>query len=356
MRAMRTPLFHGSFGVLFLLAITVPISAMVSMADDGQRLREAEILAFVSPESISDVALSAELRYQIATCRVDHLVHARGEHRWDVEIPIVDGKVLSARLPIVWSMARLDSADAAMDRHPLVIDGQYLVALRWSRDVSAFVPFVWNSSFPNFATVEDAKTWWKKLRTESYPDGEPGHLTHIDDLPRLKAELKQDVERLGAALRSFIAANREHLVGWFRMGPANTRQTPDFYPWHDLPRQGSSILYAVLTAKQPERLPAEDAQRVLRYSPNMAWEDRGIVFEKSPLLGETFPARALEDGIVVRMAQADGLECGRIVEWHQTITTEVGDFNVQVVFSAESAPPEMVNLEGFGIKTERQRW
>src|SRR5258708_36064434 len=88
MRIMRHARYLAALGNLFLIALSTPVCAMVSMADDDQRLREAEILAFVSPESINDVALSAELRYQIATCRVDHVVHARGEHYRDIVIPV----------------------------------------------------------------------------------------------------------------------------------------------------------------------------------------------------------------------------------------------------------------------------
>src|SRR5258708_24692720 len=151
-----------------------------------------------------------------------------------------------------------------MNRQPLIIGGQYLVALRWSRDVSAFIPFVWNSSFPQFTTFADSQIRWKQLRTKLFPDGEPGNLAQVDDLAKLKDEMTKDVERLGSAFRSFMAANHEHLAGWFRMGPGNTRQEADFYPWHGLPKQGSSILYAVLTSRQPDRLPSAHALLVLR--------------------------------------------------------------------------------------------
>jgi hypothetical protein len=269
---------------------------------------------------------------------------------------VTDGKLESPRLPIVWSLARLDSGDWAMDRKPLVIGDQYLVALRWSRDVAAFVPFVWNSSTPHFATFQEAQARCKILRTMLYPDGEPGCLTQLDDLPKLKAEMTKQVEELGAAFRAFMTAKHDHLADWFRFGPGNSRREAGFYPWHALPKQGTAILYAVLTSKQPDRLPSTDAMRVLRYSPNMVWEDLGITFEKSRLFNEKIPPRTLEPGLVIRMAMADGLECGHIIEWHQTITTEVGDFDVQVVFSAESSPPGLVSLGRYEITVDGQAW
>jgi hypothetical protein len=153
-----------------------------------------------------------------------------------------------------------------------------------------------------------------------------------------------------------MTAEHDHLADWFRFGPGNSRRDADFYPWHALPKQGTAILYAVLTSTQPDRLPSKDAMRVLRYAPNMVWEDKGVTFQRSYLFNDKIPPRTPEPGLVIRMAMADGLECGLIVEWHQTITTEVGDFDVQVVFSAEPAPPELVNLGRYGIRTETLYW
>ena len=96
--------------------------------------------------------------------------------------------------------------------------------------------------------------------------------------------------------------------------------------------------------------------RVLRYSPNMVWEDKGITFEKSHLFNEKIPPRTIEPGLVIRMAMADGLEWGHIIEWHQTISTDVGDFEVQVVFSAESSPPGSLRMGNYEITVDRHAW
>jgi hypothetical protein len=168
--------------------------------------------------------------------------------------------------------------------------------------------------------------------------------------------MTKQVEQLGAAFRAFMAAKHDHLADWFRFGPGNSRSDADFYPWHALPKQGTAILYAVLTSTQPDRLPSKDALRLLRYSPNMAWENNGVIFERSQLFNDKIPPRTLESGLVVRMAVADGLECGHIIEWHQTITTEVGDFDVQVVFSAESSPPGLVGMGNYEIAVDGHAW
>ena len=47
-----------------------------------------------------------------------------------------------------------------------------------------------------------------------YPDGEPGYLTQLDDIPKLKAEMTKQVEQLGAAFRAFMTAEHDHLADY----------------------------------------------------------------------------------------------------------------------------------------------